>query len=102
LFNPEEEKNQMSDVIVFQLGPDKGIAGSIINHFAPDAPEEVKKAMAAYAMGNPGAARVLSHVCANFKTAEEVEDLVGWPLSEHSLNRTGEIWDRFRNQLPTE
>lgn len=87
----------MSDVIVFELGPDKGIAGSVINQFAPNAPEDVKKALADYAKSNPGVARVLSQRAANFKTASEVEALVGWPLSQHSLERTGEIWDRFRD-----
>lgn len=87
----------MSDLKVFSLGPDKGIAGSVINNYAPNAPEEVKKALADYAMGNPGAARVLAERSANFTTASEVENLVGWPLSQHTIERTGDIWDKFKD-----
>lgn len=82
---------------VFELGPDEGIAGHVINQFAPNAPEEVKQALAAYAMGNPGAARVLSERANNFTSAGQVEQLVGWSLNEHSLERTGDIWDRFKS-----
>jgi hypothetical protein len=31
-----------------------------------------------------------------FTTAKE--DLVGWPLSQHSLERVCQIWDRFKDQ----
>lgn len=57
---------------------------------------EVEKAIQSYAMGNPGAAIVLAQRAAGLKTFEDVERLVGWPLSEHSFNRTQEIWDKLR------
>ncbi len=79
------------------LAPSFGIAGSIINAEAPNAPLEVKLILASYAKGNSGAAKVLSVRAAYFTTAKQVEELVGWPLSEHSLDRTSEIWDRFKN-----
>ena len=85
-----------TNIAYFELGPDEGLAGQIINDFAPNAPQEVKRALAAYALGNPGAARVLAECSKNFKTAKEVEKLVGWPLSEHNLERTADIWNRFK------
>lgn len=85
-----------NNVVVFTMGPDAGIAGNVINHYAPNAPKEVKEALAAYAMGNPGAARVLAERAADFTSAKQVEELVGWPLSKHTLDRAGEIWDRLK------
>ncbi|MCG2685785.1 hypothetical protein L6258_00250 [Candidatus Parcubacteria bacterium] len=82
--------------VVFELGPDESIARAVINQHAPNAPDEVKKAIADYAKGNPGAARVLAERATTFTSASQVEELVGWPLSEHSFERPGEIWDRFK------
>ncbi len=90
-------RGEVPKVKFLDIGSDEGLAGQIINQFAPDAPEEVKKALAAYAKGNPGAARVLSQRAKDFTSAKQVEDLVGWPLGEHSFERTDEIWDRFRD-----
>ena len=84
-------------VVTFTLGPDSGIAGGIINRIAADAPQAVKEAIAKFAAGNTGAATVLSKRAKDFQTAEQVEKLVGWPLSEHSPKRAGEIWDRFKD-----
>jgi hypothetical protein len=72
------------------------IAEGIINRLAPKTPKEVKKALADYAMGNPGAAKVLANRAKDFTTAKQVETLVGWPLSQHNLKRPADIWDRFR------
>lgn len=87
----------MPGILKIELGPDRGLASMIINRNAPDVPVEVKEALADYAMGNPGAASVLSKLSMGFTTAKQVEDLVGWPLSEHNMERTGEIWNRFRH-----
>lgn len=85
-------------VKVFELGPSVAIAKSIIEHLLPNAVPEVKKAVGDYAMGNPGAARVLAEHAKDFKTAKEVESLVGWALDDHTLERTGDIWDRFKDE----
>jgi hypothetical protein len=87
----------MSELKKSTLGSDEGIVSNVINDYAGNAPEEVKKALAAYAMGNPGVALVLAKRAKDFTTAKQVEDLVGWPLSQHSLERTGDIWDRFKS-----
>lgn len=97
MFGKNNGQKRERKIKVHHLGPDEGIAGSVINQYAPDAPAEVKEALAAYAKGNPGAARVLSERANSFTSAKQVEELVGWPLSEHTLERTGDIWDRFRS-----
>ncbi len=89
-------RGKTTKAVILGLGPDEGIAGGVINQSAPDAPAEVKEVLAAYAKGNPGAARVLSERAKDFTSAKQVEELVGWPLSEHSLERTGDIWNRFK------
>jgi len=58
---------------------------------------EVTEAIHAYAKGNPGVAVVLSKHAACLKTAVDVEELVGWPLSVHTIERTGDIWDKLKN-----
>ena len=58
---------------------------------------EVTEAIHAYAKGNPGVAVVLSKHAACLKTAADVEELVGWPLSVHTIERTGDIWDKLKN-----
>ncbi len=81
-----------------KLGPDYGIAGNVINQLAKELPLEVKQALAKYSMGNPGAATVLAQQAQSlfFTTVKQVEDLVGWPLSEHTEKRASELWDRFK------
>jgi len=80
------------------LRPALGVIRNIIENQIPHAPEEVKEAIEEYAKGNPGIAKVLAVRARrfNFTSEKEVEDLVGWPLSDHSIERTGEIWDRFK------
>ncbi len=73
---------------------DQDIDG-IINNFIPNAPMEVKQAIAAYATGNLGVAHRLAERANGFTTAKQVEVLVGWPLSDHTPERTSEIWDLF-------
>lgn len=80
------------------LGPSQEIAKAIIDRFLPDASPEVKKAVSDYGMGNPGAVKVLAERAKTFKTAKEVEELVGWSLDDHTLERTGDIWDRFKDE----
>ena len=89
---------QVMNVGVAGLGLDRVLARRVIEQFAPDAPEGVKDAIAQYASGNLGAARVLSERASEegFTDASEVTDLVGWPLSEHSVNRSVDIWDNLR------
>lgn len=87
-----------SNIKVFELGPDKSVAQHIIDHFLPKGSVEVKKTIADYAMGNPGAARVLAERAKDFKTAKDVENLVGWQLDDHTLERTGDIWDRLKDE----
>lgn len=89
-------RGKVAKIKVFTLGPDTGIMGQIINRIAASAPQDVKETIAAYAMGNPGAARVLAERAKDFTTAKQVEDLVGWPLSEHTLERTGDVWNRYK------
>lgn len=57
---------------------------------------EVMRAIQCYALGNPGVAIVLAQHATDLSTFEDVERLVGWPLSEHSFTRTQEIWDNLR------
>lgn len=87
-----------SKVKFIHLGPNKSITNSIIERLLPNGSLEVKKAIDAYAMGNPGAARVLAERAKDFKTAKDVENLVGWQLDDHTLERTGDIWDRFKDE----
>jgi hypothetical protein len=55
----------------------------------------VIKAIEGYALGNLGIANRLTHRSLTF-TVKEVEELVGWPLSQHNAARVSDIWDRFR------
>lgn len=80
------------------LGPSPEIGNAIIARLLPDAPDEVKETIAKYGMGNPGATRVLAERAGQFKTAKEVTDLVGWELDDHTLERTGDIWDKFKDE----
>lgn len=89
-----------SNVVVITLGPDFGIAGQIINQHAGETPLEVRQAMAAYAMGNPGAAKMLATHGRFFTTPKQVEELVGWPLSDHTQKKAGEIWDKLSKETP--
>jgi hypothetical protein len=56
----------------------------------------VIKAIEGYALGNLGIANRLTHRSLTFTSVKEVEELVGWPLSQHNAARVSDIWDRFR------
>lgn len=60
-------------------------------------PAVLVNAIEDYALGNFGVASKLTHLALTFTTVEQLEKLVGWPLSEHSASRVSEIWDRFRS-----
>lgn len=85
------------NVDVVQVGPDDQVAAGIVDRMLPDAPIEVKKAILDYAMGNPGTATVLSQQAKNFTSYQEVEVLVGWPISEHSFDLACEIYVRLKS-----
>lgn len=95
-------RGEISEVLVVEVGPDEEASAGIIARACPNVPVEVKQALAAYAKGNPGAATVLSERAKDFVSAKQVEDLVGWPLSEHSTERAGEIWDRLQVSVPSD
>lgn len=90
----------VSEAKSLTLGTDFGIAGELINSIAKDVPLEVKQAMASYALGNPGAAKLLAQHGRFFTTPKQVEQLVGWPLSVHSFERSGELYDKLSKAVP--
>lgn len=90
----------VSEIKSFTLGPDFGVAGEIINQTAADVPLEVKQAMAGYAHGNPGAAKLLAKYGRFFTTPKQVEELVGWPLSEHSFEKSGVLYNNLSQGEP--
>jgi hypothetical protein len=89
----------LSDLIVFNLdtSPDRfDVVATIIEQEIPDAPSEVKAAIAAYAQGNPGASRLIARQAKSFKTKAQVESFIGWPLSGGFQEAGHEIYDRLK------
>ncbi len=85
---------------VFNLdeSPDRFyIVEAIIGQEIADRPVEVRAAVASYAHGNPGAARLIARRCKAFTSSAEVEGLVGWPLSGERREQGHEIYDRFKD-----
>ncbi len=86
-------------MISFNLdeSPDRfSLVLAIIGQEIADCPVEVRAAVASYANGNPGAARLIARRCKAFTTKAEVEELVGWPLSGERREQGHEIYDRFK------
>ncbi len=88
-------KRQEVDSTVLQVNPIEPVIRKIVNLCAPRATEEVQQAIMAYALGFAGTARVLAQQAKTYSTATQVEELVGWPLHEHTQHRVLEIWRRF-------
>jgi len=84
-------------VEVIEIPGDYTNTVKLIESICPNAPQEVRSIIVAYARGNFGAGRVLASqaVDSNWTSAEQVREWVGWPLSEYTLERAAEIWDRF-------
>jgi hypothetical protein len=61
--------------------------------------KEVEQAIVDYAMGNGGAAAVLTEqaIRRGLTTAKEIEQLVGWPLSQHTYEMTEAIYDNLKD-----
>jgi hypothetical protein len=86
-------------MIVFNLdeSPDRfGVVNTFIEQEIAGQPAEVKAAVATYANGNPGAARLIARRCKTFTTKAEVEELIGWPLSGERKEQGHEIYDRLK------
>lgn len=91
---------EVQSVEMVELPGDYSNTATLVNSICPDAPQEVRSAIIAYARGNFGAGRALATTAldSNWKSAEQVREWVGWPLSEHTAERAGEIWDRFNRE----
>ncbi len=88
-------KRQVVDRTILRVNPIEPVIKRIINICAPQIPEEVQQAIVAYARGFAGTAQVLAQQAKRYSTATQVEELVGWPLHEHTQQRVLEIWRRF-------
>lgn len=89
----------MKDFTVFNLSesPDRfRVVLKIIEQEIANRPAEVKAAVATYADGNPGAARLIARRCKTFTTKAEVEELIGWPLSGERKEQGHELYARFK------
>ena len=84
-------------VKVIEIPGDYTNTAELVDAIYPNAPQEVRAEIVAYARGNFGAGRALAELAvgSNWTTAEQVHEWVGWPLSEYSPERAAEIWDRF-------
>ena len=78
------------------LAPSNSVVEAQIDAYGGNLSNEVQEAIRAYSMGEPGAAEALLAQQESFATAQDVKAFVGWPLSEHSQERAGEIWDRHK------
>lgn len=64
----------------------------------PELTEEVLKAIIGYALNSDGIKMVLTREvkARGLTTAEEITNLIGWPLNEHTEEKASAIWDRFK------
>lgn len=69
--------------VTIELKPDEGFVSTVIDKRFPSLHPEVRRTVLSYAAGNIGAAVNLAERCLEFETQEQVESVIGWPLSEH-------------------
>jgi hypothetical protein len=73
-----------------------GVVATIIEQEISDKPLEMKRAVAWYAGGNLGAARLIARQCKSLGTIDEVEALIGWPLFGERKEQGHELYSRFK------
>ena len=72
------------------------VSAQIVEQEIADRPIEVKRAVAWYAGGNLGAARLIAKRCKTFTRSSEVEQLIGWPQGGERKEQGHELYARFK------
>ena len=95
-------ENIINNFVTVKLNPDlDGCANLIWVLSDGKFTEELEESINKYALGNFGAATVLTKIALrdNYTKASEIESLVGWPLWSHNQKKAEMIWDRFKNEV---